>query len=507
MRTMVRCILVFVVWCGCAASVASAEPINAVIGDESWVATHGGEPVEGVDVEVERIQTHLRFVLERLRASSGLPLEDARFARRHALLDALEVYTEAGSFPQRNLSDGWGVRRPQFIDDAGVHCAVGDLIRVSGHPKLALSLDRVHEFDFVEDMNSRELFAWATHHGFSLRELAMIQPGYYSPPPSPKPPRRTLYPNLKRVKRVSSLLARRSFAECAAMGSPRRKVKVRVHGVEGDEWKVDLVHPKGAFAECVASMLQRRMGRLGVSATVFRHNVSVDFSTDQEFMERNLASVPFHDANSKCLPGNATRENPKKVSVLLVSNAKEARVEVKTIPEMPDVQTCIQEYVRKAVGLRVAHWKVNVTQERKVVSYMNDDHLKATLERSARRATTTCRATDAPFKEVTVRARASRIKSAIAIDVVGGSRVFKWCVEAKIHHEFSMWFRRHVELEDGSMVTESTIDDDATAEVSFEVETQGQYRARIEKERERQKNQRLEASRERARQRALFWGR
>ena len=113
----------------------------------------------------------------------------------------------------------------------------------------------------------------------------------------------------------------------------------------------------------------------------------------------------------------------------------------------------------------------------------------------------------APRGEVTVRTRASRVASAFEIDVVGGSQMFRWCVEAKVEGELVTGFRSYTELEDGSIVTESTIDDDAAAAVSFEVETQKQYGARLERERAEWQRQRREESRERARQRGLIWGR
>ena len=117
------------------------------------------------------------------------------------------------------------------------------------------------------------------------------------------------------------------------------------------------------------------------------------------------------------------------------------------------------------------------------------------------------RATGAPRGEVTVRARASRAASAVEVDVGGGHQAFVWCVEEKVAHEFAMGFRRHTQLEDGSIVSESMIDGDAAAEVSFVVETQEQYGARLEKEREERQRRWREVSRERVRQRRLFWGR
>ena len=157
---------------------AEADPINAVIGDASWLTRFGSEPEPDAD-ETLRIRTHLAFVLDRLRARD--PVEPAAARRRHRALEALERYIARGVFPHRGV-DLYPGRRPRFIDDAGVQCAVGFLIAESGEPELTRAINARHEYAFIRDIQEPALVAWATEHGFTLDELAMIQPEYGGPP-------------------------------------------------------------------------------------------------------------------------------------------------------------------------------------------------------------------------------------------------------------------------------------------------------------------------------------
>ena len=112
--------------------VAAADPMNAVIGDR-------GVPVDTTD-ETSRIRSHLSFVLHALR-EAHVDLGEARRARRAAALGELERYIARGVFPRR-MNDAYGERRPRFIDDRGVHCAVADLVAASGAAELARTIKR-----------------------------------------------------------------------------------------------------------------------------------------------------------------------------------------------------------------------------------------------------------------------------------------------------------------------------------------------------------------------------
>lgn len=151
------------------------DPVNAVVGDQSFRAALGRAP-DVSDDDVARIRLHLHWVEGQLRAHSEGPLSEAQRARRMALLDALRLYAEARQFPVR--TEATPGRRPRFVDHEGRHCAVASLIRTSGHPELVALVQAAHEYDYVLEMHDAALLAWATEHGFTARELAMIQPSY-----------------------------------------------------------------------------------------------------------------------------------------------------------------------------------------------------------------------------------------------------------------------------------------------------------------------------------------
>lgn len=147
----------------------AAQPINPIIGDSSWFYFKKDWPKLG-DSEEERIKTHLIFVHQQL-SSSGPKSEQGKH-----LLNALWDYIEAGDFPKYFKHED--ARRPCFIDDAGTLCAVGHLIAVSEGRKEAERINRLFRFEYLLKMADEGLTAWQQNSGFSMKELAMIQPTY-----------------------------------------------------------------------------------------------------------------------------------------------------------------------------------------------------------------------------------------------------------------------------------------------------------------------------------------
>lgn len=136
----------------------TAEPINAVVGDASWLATHETSPAVDVS-EFERISTHLEWVETKLRQTSVEHLQPTRRERRAWLLDELAAYRAAGIFPRR--TDDVAGRRPVFIDHEGRLCAVGHLLAKSTTRQQATAIDAAHHFSFVLSMNDPRVGAWA----------------------------------------------------------------------------------------------------------------------------------------------------------------------------------------------------------------------------------------------------------------------------------------------------------------------------------------------------------
>lgn len=154
------------------------RPVNAVLGNESFRRVHGTAPGPATS-ERHRLRTHLAYVEALLRARVRPDLSSARRARRHALLDSLRAYRRAGRFPRNTEVPG---RSPVFIDEQGRLCAVGHLIAVSAGRDLAERIDARYHLADVRDMALPAIDRWAERHGFTRRELAMIQPMYCGSP-------------------------------------------------------------------------------------------------------------------------------------------------------------------------------------------------------------------------------------------------------------------------------------------------------------------------------------
>ena len=150
-----------------ACSTSAPQPVNSVIGDESWTLDRA--PAS----EAERVATHLRYVADRLARVDRGP-------RRAALLGVLRGYADRGVFPKL---DAPGPRTPRFIDGAGNLCAVGFLIATTEGEAVARELGAKYEYARIRDIDDPRLDAWAAANGFTRDELAMIQPEYGFEPP------------------------------------------------------------------------------------------------------------------------------------------------------------------------------------------------------------------------------------------------------------------------------------------------------------------------------------
>lgn len=123
----------------------------------------------------ELIQTHLFLVHQVLSERSTDGLSEAQKSERKQHLDVLLQYAKRGLFP---VNDFYSGVRPVFIDPIGTHCAVGFLIKESGNGWLAESISRNMNYEYVLNMKDDNLVAWQQSSGFTVEELAWIQPGY-----------------------------------------------------------------------------------------------------------------------------------------------------------------------------------------------------------------------------------------------------------------------------------------------------------------------------------------
>jgi hypothetical protein len=158
------------------ATVACSRPrrdaVNEVIGDASWTLPRPPQD------DVERITTHLRYVIDRLEQRAPEPPEPR--ARREHALALLRAYATRGVFP--DLDGPTQRRMPRFIDPQGRLCAVGFLIAATDGLAVARDIGARYEYSYIDEIDDPRLDAWAARNGFSRTELAMIQPTYRDRP-------------------------------------------------------------------------------------------------------------------------------------------------------------------------------------------------------------------------------------------------------------------------------------------------------------------------------------
>lgn len=121
------------------------------------------------------ITMHLMLVEKTLRDRPIDHLSSRQKENRLKLLDELNGYWHAGSYP---VNDYLAYKNPVFIDRNETHCAVGYLMQQSGAENLARRIDADNKFVYVKDIKIKGVNEWAINNGFTIDELAWIQPGY-----------------------------------------------------------------------------------------------------------------------------------------------------------------------------------------------------------------------------------------------------------------------------------------------------------------------------------------
>lgn len=125
--------------------------------------------------DAARIAEHLHRVRQHLALYTPQGLSFRALAHRRALLETLDTYADRGIFPINDIVPG---RSPVFIDKLGNACAVGHLMFTSGHAELAEHISEELNLAYVHDIAIPEVAEWATTNGFTIEELAWIQPTY-----------------------------------------------------------------------------------------------------------------------------------------------------------------------------------------------------------------------------------------------------------------------------------------------------------------------------------------
>jgi hypothetical protein len=321
----------------------ASEGINAVIGDESWVRTHGVAPGDEAG-EVERIQTHLRFVIERLERADVSGLSQAQRVNRTRALSGLSEYVEGGEFPRRDAGDGFSGRRPQFIDSRGMHCAVGEMLRRTGHGELAERIDGEHEFSYLPDIDTPGLSRWATDFGFTARELAMIQPAYDIPSVSDL------------LSLPENLVDQGMYDLIEVCGAPERvpMVFTFVMDPRGPSEGATLRAKSGsAFAECVAEHHEERVREhVAEHYDLFRSGpleFDVKLGRDDmvSFMQYELDTLDMDWRTTGCMAHQGVSTLVRVLRIAIRSTEDAQVVEVESTPRHESFEACVEAHVQR----------------------------------------------------------------------------------------------------------------------------------------------------------------
>ncbi|HTR53747.1 MAG TPA: hypothetical protein VMJ10_23800 [Kofleriaceae bacterium] len=150
---------------------------NHHIGDDSYVKLRGHEPGPR-DPEEDRMHVHLSYMHDYLASRPATRPELA--ARRAEILGYLADYVAKNTTPM-NEHVPW--RTPVFIDDHGTICAVGYLIERTTGRALPEKIAAEHRYDYIDDIARAmpEVADWVASSGFTLEEIASIQPAYDAP--------------------------------------------------------------------------------------------------------------------------------------------------------------------------------------------------------------------------------------------------------------------------------------------------------------------------------------
>lgn len=125
--------------------------------------------------EVHRLQRHFDDVLVVLAERDVAALSPSAQVARARHLAELRRYRDAGVFPQNRSSP---VATPIFVDDAGRACAVGHLLLQDGQASLVAEIVASQNLARVPQLRAARLGPWAETNGFTVAELAHIQPTY-----------------------------------------------------------------------------------------------------------------------------------------------------------------------------------------------------------------------------------------------------------------------------------------------------------------------------------------
>jgi len=467
--------------------------INAVLGDESWEVRHGDRSFESA-TEVERIQTHLFYVIDLLEDAPTPHLSKVQRRNRAALLDELEDYAHRGIFPARQLGDGYGARRPRFIDHRGVHCAVGELIKRSGHGALAQEINASHEFSYIFDIENPSLLDWASTSGFTTRELAMIQPGYSSFHANSQSTLRALKTHTDHV----TLMCGREHRIPAKLpvviyaGDDVEPVKINEHMFKPTITMKLAGKKKSAFGACFVDRFNTDgylSGRaMRMSADTFTMKRTLDLKKADELITDRVRAVSFDATRTSCFPRPGALS--KTARITLRSNRERMKISVVTAPRNEEIDACLEAHLNKHLAdIGPGQWDVEAKVKRELQPLFNERYLEGLARSTGGAAATRCHDKGAP-KEVSIRIETSVEDQSAEVRVEGGSDAFRACVQK----ELGGYLERQAvsrKLPDGTYQRYRFVDSTTVVKASFRIQTPEEVE-RQRRERQKQYDHMLE---------------
>ena len=434
--------------------------INTLIGDASWAGHAGGD-------EVARVRAHLAFAHALLAERDVSQLTLAQRTARAASLADLARYIERGVFPRRT-SDGYEGRRPRFIDDRGVHCAVGQLIADSGDEELAQAINARFEYAHVREMTEPALAAWATERGFTVDELALIQPGY------------SQLPTPESVEKGILLIKDSVALECARRFTPMKSLLIIVIN---DKHGATYVRTKSTdpFARCVVG----RMGNSGGGAYMgspreFSIGIDLSFRSPQKELEKRVK-----EWYPRCMPrpGAIPRE-----AALEASTSKAGFVmHATTSPSNPLVDSCIVQEAREAFrDFGAGAWSLRTSQRIALRPYVEID--RDALSSYGTMAATDCAPTPAPNATSTITVTAQPEDKELTITATG-SPEFSACMSDALNKQFASMFRVSYTV-DKKQVDFFRIDAHIKTSVTIKLESAAARKARSDQQQRELEQQR-----------------
>lgn len=366
--------------------------------------------------EVTRVRAHLVAARAFVREHDTSHLTRAQQVKRQAALANLDRYIERGEFPLRT-DDPFEGRRPRFIDARGVHCAVGYLIATSGRSDLAHVINSAFEYAYVRDIDSPALLAWSIEHGFTVDELARIQPSYSTPPTG---------------ESIEFMIEREKdrFVLACADASPHPRITLLAKGDRGGHVQVSAPDGSDRFATCVAelaSKLERGGGAFSPSPSAFERTIGLTLRTPNQILAERMRDQVGMPRDCTPRPGAV----PTHATVEIGTDAGRIAIHATTSPTNDEVNACIEAYLEPRLHdftfVPDLAWKQHVKLPRMESRVVHD-----AVVRHAPTLATDCYQAETAPKQVAITVAAARDDKTFTITTDARSASFQQCLVEKL---------------------------------------------------------------------------